>query len=406
MTFDGPRSSIDLWSDEVLTDPFEAYAELRGLGSAVWLDRYDVVAVTRFAEVRQTLLNWKAFSSTAGVGIDPESNIALANTGTLGTDPPEHTALRRRTASEFSARHVDAQKERIRRIAETTIEPFLGGDEFDAVTGLSKPFVANVIAELLDLPDQMVADVPDKAATAFDLFGPTHDRRRAGMQAFQEIVGRAVELATSTDRPSPSNGSEDEIERIATYMFPGADTTVQAVSSALYCFARWPDQWALLRENPSLISSAISEVLRMHSPVRFFTRLSTTSVRVGSATIGPNTRVLVMYGCANRDERRFDDPEKFDVTRPTQQHLAFGHGPHRCEGANLAQLELTVLLEALLDRVPRIDMHEPPTWGTGFAIHGLERLHVTFARQPTKTRETQAPANPPNDGRQGQVSIG
>jgi cytochrome P450 len=381
LTFDGPRSSIDLWSDEVLSDPFEAYAELRGLGPAVWLDRYDIVAVTRFAEVRDTLSNWKAFSSASGTGIDPESNRGLANTGTLGTDPPEHTALRRRTAAELSHRHVDAQKERIRRIAETTIEPYLCGDAFDAVAGVSKPFVADVIGELVGLPAQVVADLPDKAATAFDLFGPTHDRRRAGIQAFEEILGRAVELTASADWPSPPTGPGDEIDRLTSYMFPGVDTTVQAVSSALYCFARWPDQWALLRENPSLISSAIAEVLRLHSPVRFFTRLCTTSVKVGSATIGPDTRVLVMYGSANRDERRFDDPDVFRITRPAQQHLAFGHGPHRCEGANLAQVELATFLEVLLRQVARITMHEPPTWGAGFAIHGLERLQVSFVSE-------------------------
>ncbi len=376
--FDGPHSSVDLWSDEVLADPFAAYAELRDLGPAVWLDRHDMVAVTRFAEVREALANWQAFSSASGVGVDPETNKALANSGTLGTDPPAHSELRREIAPELSAKRVDNEKARLRRVAEKTIEPLLARERFDVVSELAQPYVANVIGELLELPDQAIADLPLIAAQAFDLFGPTHERQQAGVQAFQQIVSRAVELAARVPGATSSSGPESEIGRLATYMFPGVDTTVQAVSAILYRFARHPGQWESLRQDPTLAHAAIAEVLRLHSPVRSFTRLTTMEVKVGPTTIAPGTRALIMYGCANRDERRFPDPEKFDITRPAHQHLAFGHGVHHCVGANLARVELVSLLEALLPRVKRVEVREAPSWGTGFAIHGLERFQVSF----------------------------
>jgi cytochrome P450 len=378
-TFNGPRSSIDLWSDEELADPFASYAELRDLGPAVWLDRYDTVALPRFAEVRGALANWRMFSSASGVGVDAATNTSLSGSGTLGSDPPEHTAARRGLARELASRRVDAEAGRFRRIATTIVEPLLRRQRVDAIGELARPYVATVIGELVGLPDDIVVDLPGLAARAFDMFGPTGGRQREGLRAFDEIMGRAIDIATGGDPTVPvTELSSHDLERIGTYMFPGVDTTVQAVAVTLYLFARHPDQWTALRADPSLIPAAIGEALRLHSPVRHFTRLTTGATDVGTTTLAPDTRALIMYGSANRDERRFPEPDRFDITRLTQQHMAFGHGVHHCVGANLARRELTTLLEVLIPRVRRLELQGTPAWGTNLAIHGLERLELAF----------------------------
>ncbi|GAA1713451.1 cytochrome P450 [Kribbella yunnanensis] len=367
--FDGPRSAIDLWSPEALTDPFPHYAALRELGPAVWLDRYEVVVLPRFAEVRAALADWKRFSSAAGVGLDPKTNAEIPP-GVLGIDPPEHTAARHGLTRELSPGRVAAEQERLGRIAADVVAPLLAGEKLDVVTDIAAPYVSAVIGELAGLPAEVTDGLAPLAARAFNLFGPAGEVQRDGLIAFEQLVGQAIASAAGPE----------EIERTATYMFPGVDTTVAAVATTLYLFARHPEQWTLLRNDPSLIPAAGAEALRLHSPVRHFTRLTTEPVVVGDSFLPVGTRVLILYGSANRDERRFPDPARFDITRLAHQHLAYGHGVHRCVGANLAQREIDTLLEVLVPRVRAIQLHNEPAWSSNLTIHGLSSLTVSAAR--------------------------
>jgi cytochrome P450 len=155
------------------------------------------------------------------------------------------------------------------------------------------------------------------------------------------------------------------------------DTTVNAIGSALYLFAEHPDEWNRVRSDPELIPSAINEVLRYHSPVQRYTRVATHDIDVGGVGIPADSRVVVLIGAGNRDERRFDDPDGFDVARNPVDHLGFGRGLHHCAGAGLAKLELRALLTRLAERVDRFEIrnHE---WDVNATVHGLRSLDLTL----------------------------
>ncbi|MGW4464785.1 cytochrome P450 [Micromonospora sp. NPDC004704] len=378
--FDGPHSPVDPWSDDVLRSPFRTYTELRDAGPAVWLDRYDMVAIPRFAEVKSALANWRAFSSASGAAVEPEVNAVVAR-GVLGTDPPQLAAMRERISRDLTPRRVAARSDLIRSTAEAAVTQALAREEIDAVGELAGPYVASLVGSLLELPESAVADLPSLSATANNLFGPASDRQREGLEAFATIGSRAAQFAVQR---VPAGATEqaigEKIEDLGIYMFPGVETTIQALTSVLYLFARHPEQWKLLREDPSRIPDAIAEALRLHSPIRHFTRMTTRPTDVGTVTVPEGTRVLIMYGSANRDERNFPDPDAFNITREPSQNMAFGHGAHHCVGKILAHREIHTILESLLPQVRRIILREEPRWGTNL-VHGLERLDIAFERE-------------------------
>jgi cytochrome P450 len=163
------------------------------------------------------------------------------------------------------------------------------------------------------------------------------------------------------------------------YAWAGMDTTVNALSAAVWLFARHPDQWALVRDDSSLVASAFNEVLRIEPPVQRFTRLAANPVEVGGVTLPEGARVAVLFGSANRDERHFDDPDRFDVTRNPVDHLSFGRGIHHCVGAGLARLEGHAMIAALAERVERFEIGDA-TWRRNNALHGLAKLDVRIHR--------------------------
>ena len=159
-------------------------------------------------------------------------------------------------------------------------------------------------------------------------------------------------------------------------VWAGMDTTANAIASAAQLFAKHPDQWDLLRANRAMLAGAVAEVLRIEPPVQRFTRQTTTAVDVAGHLIPEGARVVVLFGSANRDERRFANPDQFDIRRNPTDHLAFGRGVHRCVGAGLAQQELRAMLDQLADRVERFELEEE-RWRCNNGLHGLERLVVT-----------------------------
>jgi cytochrome P450 len=154
----------------------------------------------------------------------------------------------------------------------------------------------------------------------------------------------------------------------------GIDTTVAAIGNALHCFAEHPDQWDLLRRDPSQTKPAFEEVLRYTSPVQTFFRTTTEATEIGGVEIAENQKILVFMGAANRDPRRWDNPDVFDITRRPTGHLAFGTGVHRCVGQRIAQLEGEIILQKLAERVARIELAGPPVWRPNNTLHTLDSL--------------------------------
>jgi cytochrome P450 len=162
------------------------------------------------------------------------------------------------------------------------------------------------------------------------------------------------------------------------YIVAAFDTTINAISSAAVLLARHPEQWQALRAKPDLASNAFNEVIRLESPIQYFTRVTTREVQLDDVVIPKHARVLISYGAANRDERRFDRADEFDITRPVINHLAFSTGKHNCAGQNLARLEGQAILRALATGVSSLELIGEPQLALNNAGRGYGRVPMKF----------------------------
>ncbi len=375
-----PSSDVDLWAPDTLRDPYPAYRELRDLGGVVWLDRYGLFALPRFDIVRSVLTNWKQFSSASGVGMQPLAN-EHAPRSIIKSDPPVHDDFRRPIAAQLSNSSLAKDTGAIERVANRLLDDIVSRVDFDGVTDLARPFSLDVVCDLAGIPEHCRAQLPLLAEQAFNLFGPDNNLLALAPPALGRMRAEILELANVNGYEPGGRAAElvtmNRAEQVLLYTWPGIDTTVNGIGSALYLFAVHPDQWDLVRQDQSLVPSAFAEALRMHTPVHYFTRITTEPVEIDGVAIPQQSRLLVMYGSANRDERRYQDPDRFDVTRNPTDQLAFGRGIHLCVGANLAKLEGHVLLAAMARRVEGFRLAGAPEWLVNNTLHGLTSLPLT-----------------------------
>jgi len=190
----------------------------------------------------------------------------------------------------------------------------------------------------------------------------------------QQAAKIVDELLASAD-----NGDVDRDECVALmidYIAPSLDTTISAISNAVYLLGTHPEQWELLKNDPKLVANTVNEVVRYESPLRAFARQTKQDVSVGGTDIPAGSRVLVMYASANRDENEWDQPAAFDIRRDAGRHLGFGNGAHACAGQALARLETGAMLRAMIERVDRIEITGRPTWAVNNIIRRHESLPV------------------------------
>ena len=364
-TYDG-----DFWSDEVLADPYPTYKQLREAGPAVWLSRHDAWALTTHAAVREGLRLGEVFSSARGCTMNGPMNEASAGV-MLSSDDPFHRELRQVFSRPLTPGALAALKPHLLDVSETLVETLVSKRSFDAVSELAHYLPLTVVTELVGLGEEGKSKMLAWAVGIFNAFGPINNARTlSGI----EIAAQAFAYLGSMDKDTLSPGSwgmalfeaadRGELSlasakaMLMDYLGPALDTTINATSSAIWLFARNPEQWDKLRANPILIPDAIDEVLRLESPIRAFSRYVTRDHKIGNVTIAAGSRALVLYASGNRDEQKYQDADRFDIQRKPRDHLAFGHGTHTCAGMHLAKMEVTVLLEALIKRVKRFHISE------------------------------------------------
>lgn len=388
-----PSSDVDLFSDEALADPYPRYERLREAGTAVYLESIDVWALPRYAEVRAAAADWATFSN-AGIALTPEMNEASAGT-VLGADPPVHEERRRTLDYGLSPRllrqHAQAS---IEQRTEEIVGAALARGRFDAVADLAHAVPASVVIDLIGLPQEGRDRLAAFADGTFNALGPANERTFAGMATFGELFEYLSTVATP-DRLMPGSMGmtiyeaadrgeiphESCVSLMASYVAAGLDTTIHAISSAIWLFARYPDQWDLVREDPDrAIPMALNEVLRIESPIPYFGRRVTRDHDLGDATLPEGAQVMLMYGSANRDERKYREPERFDVSRNPTDHLAFGHGIHRCAGQGLARMEFTAVMKHLARGVRRFEIEGEPERHLNNDLRGLSRLPVSVEK--------------------------
>ena len=374
-----PVTDIDPWADDALIDPYPTYRALRDLGSVVWLDRYGLAALPRFADVRAALTDHQRFSSASGACVD-EQRAREMGESILTSDPPVHERYRKPIANQLSVAALTDDIAGIEATAERLVDELVAAGTFDAVTQMASPYSVNVVADLVGLPDDGREHIASWGERAFNTMGPCDHRHVDGLAALESLAEYSVGTALAGGLRPGSRGAElvaaGMPDGIVAYTWPGIDTTVHALGSAILCFAEHPDEWDRVRADPTLVPSAFNEVLRLHTPVQTFTRVTTTDVTIDDVVLPAGQRVAVMFGSANRDERRYPEPDRFDVTRNPLDQLAFGRGIHLCVGINLARAEAHALLGALVRRVHRFELAGTPQWKLNNTLHGLASLPV------------------------------
>lgn len=384
-----PVSDVDLYSTANLLDPFPVYRDLRAAGGAVWLDAHGMFILPRYDDVKAALSDWETFSSAGGVTMNDEMNEKLRG-GLLCSDPPHHDVLRKIIERPVTPRALSALRQRVSEEAEALVERLCEKGSFDAATELAQHLPVSIVSELVGLPEEGRERMLVWAAANFDCFGPLNERTLAAFP----IVGEMVEYAFTQCVPgklqpggwaqmiwdAAANGEIDAALcpfLMNDYMGPSLDTTIFATTSAIWLFARHPEQWARIRENPALIPQAINEVIRIESPIQTFSRYVARDTEVDGVHLPAGSRAIVAFGSANRDERKWENPDSFDVLREgSQDHLGFGHGDHHCVGNNLARLEIRALLVALAKRVERFELHEMER-GVNNVLRGISKCMVS-----------------------------
>jgi cytochrome P450 len=384
-----PTSDIELYSDEALLDPYPRYQVLRDLGSAVWLEAYGMYAMARFGDCRDALRNWPVFSSAQGVMMNALMNETLIGI-VLCADGDEHAAMRKVIGGPLTPQALAVVRDTITEEAEALVERLVARGTFDAATDLAQHLPVTIVSKLVGLPEKGRERMLDWADANFDCFGPMNSRTEAAFPVVREMVdyafsecvpGKLSEDGWAAGIWAAAERGDIPIEKpplmMNDYMGPSLDTTIFATASMIWLFARHPDQWTLLREQPDLMLNAINEVLRIETVIQGFSRVLTEDHTVDGTTMPAGSRVLILYGSANRDERQFDNPARFDITRSNaSEHLALGFGTHSCPGGNLARMEMRALLTALLPRVERFELGavEPKL---NNVLHGLGTCVVT-----------------------------
>ncbi|KRB78782.1 MULTISPECIES: cytochrome P450 [unclassified Sphingomonas] len=365
-------TDIDPFEDSVLLEPYDVYRSWRDAGPAVWSTRHQLWILARFDEVKEALLDHETYRSGKGVGLYPAANSALEGT-VLASDPPYHTRLRRVLAERMSPRGLRALQDDVEASAASLVDSLIEERTFDAVPALAQKFPLTVVAKLIGLPDGDQGQLLEWADCGFNTFGPGNERTVRSMVKFGEMFEYIATLDADPGKLRPgSMGREiyeaaergeirfDQCGRLmAAYLMAGLDTTISSITNAVHLFGTFPDQWDVVRADPARIPHAYNEILRIESPVQAFRRTLARDVRLGDVLMREGDAVLLLYGSANRDERHWDEPDRFDVRRRAGDHLALGFGIHNCAGQGLARLEAHALIAALAGKVARFDVGTP-----------------------------------------------
>jgi len=391
--------TLEPFSPEMLADPYPAYRAMRVRGrvqqtaAGHWL-------VLGYDEVSH-LLTDQRFGEAAGRGgrirlsrtqrEGPHQLLGRVDT-MLSQDPPEHTRLRRLVSKAFTPRSVQKMRPRIQEIVNELLDGLASRAEFDLVSELAWPLPVIVIAEMLGIPredrERFKRWSDAMAATLGGDYSSLDEARRSN-EELVEYVGRVIADRRKQPRDdlisrlvaaeeSRQRLTEDEmLGTVALLLVAGNETTTHLISSSMLALLRNPEQIARLRAEPSLLPSAIDEMLRYTGPVHTTRRTAREDVSLGDARISRGEVVVGILAAANRDPDKYADPDRLDVASNPTDHVAFGDGIHFCLGAALARLEGQIAIGTLLARFPDLRLlDDHPEWGGTFAIRGVTALRL------------------------------
>lgn len=388
-------TDADPFSREFLADPYPRHEEMREAAPVVFLDKYNVWSVWRYEHVHAVLSDWQTYCSGAGVGISnfhKEGNWRPPSL-LLETDPPMHTRARAVMSRVLSPAALRRLRDGFYQDAVRMLELLLDRGTFDAIDDLGIPYPLKVFPDAVGLAPDERENLLAYGDMAFNTMGPKNEFYNAAMARASEVIswitGRCQREALSPDglgadvykaADAGEVTHEEAALLVRSFLTAGVDTTVNALGNVIYCFAQNPGEWQRLREDPTRVRSAFEEVMRAESPFQAFFRTTTRKVEIGGVSIDEDEKIYISCGAANRDPRRWENPDKFDIARKTTGHVGFGAGIHGCVGQMIARLEVEMMLTAMVERVRTIEIAGKPERLIHNTLRALTKLPVTMTR--------------------------
>lgn len=406
-TADGspPLSLYHLLDPEVLANPYPLYRRLRDEAPVHWDPYLHAWVVTRYADVANVLHNFDAARTPAperlaalGMGeLTPIAAVMVRQM--LFLDPPEHGRVRRLAAAAFTPRRIAHLREHIRQIATALVDELDGEPRFDVMAGIANSLPAIVTAEMLGVPTSdhlLLKSWSQDFAEMLGNFQHNPGRAKKTLKSVEEMVAYfhaaviredahptdgLINALTTAEVDGDRLGEEEIVANVIVTMVGGQETTTNLIGNGLLTLLRRPDELERLRSEPALMPSAVEELLRYESPSQHTARLAPAGAVLGGQEIPQGAAVIAVMGAGNRDPARFQDPDRLDLGRADNRHLAFGWASHFCFGAPLARMEGQIAFETLLGRFPKLSVapDQAVRWRPNLGLRGLTELHVVTA---------------------------
>jgi pimeloyl-[acyl-carrier protein] synthase len=411
---------FDYFSTDFRANPYAAYARLREQAPVCWGMGFEpgmpgVWHIARYADIQRILRDSRfthqhARETTSRVTTGAEAGATtasdeaqlfreLSGLSLLFIDPPAHTRLRALVSKAFTPRMVESVRPRAQALADELLDAAASAGALDVIGGYAMPLTLTVISEMLGVPiasreemrawaGVLVQAIDAKRDTA--IYGPATavtiqlvalfqgvlEERRA--EPRNDLISELLQAHEQGDHLS----EQELIVTATTLLLAGHETTVNLVGNGMLALLQQPDQLALLREHPDLMSSAVEEFLRYEAPSQMASRVAPEEMEIGGQIVGRGEILNLLLGSGNHDPEAFSDPDRLDITRANNRHLAFGTGMHYCLGAPLARLEGQVAIETLLRRFPTArlsdDPAQAPEWRETISFRGLRSLWLTL----------------------------
>jgi cytochrome P450 len=388
-----PVLDLDPFSNELLADPYPYHAQLREAGPVVWIPKYGFYVTGRHEQVHQVLNDHEAYISSAGVGLAnfnkeppfrPKSLI-------LEADPPNHTRARTVLSRILSPRTVMQIRASFTQEADQLMDGLLAaaqaGEVVDGIALIAEVYPLKVFPDAVGLGSEGRENLLLYGDMIFNAFGPRNELLLRSAEKVQPVTAWIMAHCQRAMLRTGGFGdliyqaadageiSHDEAPMLVrSFLSAGVDTTVNGLGNALWCLATHPQAYAKLHADPSLARTAFEETLRYESAVQTFFRTTSRDVALAGVPLPAGSKVLTVLAAANRDQRQWPDPERFDLERRPTGHMAFGSGIHGCVGQVVARLEGELILAALAKRFKRVELAGQPTRRLNNTLRALSSL--------------------------------
>jgi len=398
-----PLSLYRLLEPQVLADPYPLYERLRREDPVHWDPYLHAWVVTRYADVITVLHDFSAARTPtpeqlSAIGLSKLTPLARVMVKQmLFLDPPSHSRIRGLAACAFTPARVAALKNRIQQLADELLDKVASSGRMDVLADFAEPLPAIVTSELFGVPTEFALQLKTWSAKFAEMLGNFQhnpDRIPSMLDTIENLT-EFFRKAVEDQRKKPCPGlvhslvkaevegdrltEEEIIANCIITLVGGLETTTNLIGNGMLTLLCHPDEMRRLRSDPALIVSAVEELLRFESPSQHTARLAPADLELGGKAIKKRQAVIAVMGAGNRDPERFADPNRLDLARQDNRHLAFGWAAHFCFGAPLARLEGQVAFATLLNRFPNISLELGPiVWRENLGLRGLTALQISW----------------------------